>query len=193
MALGRYYNKMDYPIKMRKIWELGAPAIELQPGATLEGPIDMLSTYSFLAPLPFDFHNVDAMTMDDQKNFIDMKINERPDRPNFPTFSKPIEAPPNYSEREYPMNDVENLPSPTPLPASVEELIVPIHANSDIKNKLPFSVEGGVKWLEVKMEELEEACKILGIDISFTGNMNKKDKKWALVKAVKKAIGLDIK
>jgi hypothetical protein len=71
--IGTFYNKVPFSIKMRKTWESGAPAIELPSGGLIDGPVEILSQFKVLAPLPSDFCEVDSVTQTQQFNFVDNK------------------------------------------------------------------------------------------------------------------------
>jgi hypothetical protein len=153
--IGTFYNKMPFSIKMRKTWEAGAPAIELLSGGLIEGPVEILSQFKVLAPLPSDFCEVDSVTQTQQFSFVDNK-------------ETPVES-----------NKLDEAPASTPKPVA------------DL-TKLPFNPHDA-KWLYIKVSELEEACRILGVDMAPVSTLKPKDKKWALVKLVKIAVGMDVK
>lgn len=161
---GHFFNKMPFEIKFRKIWEPGNPAIVLKPGHVITGPTDLLSQYGFLAPLPFDFHKVDSITMDQEFKYQDKAIENA-----VPTV-------------------IEIKDNPQEIQPTEKQEISPSNENVT----MPFDPKN-VNWLSVKVADLEQACKFLNIDTSALTNVKPKAKKWELVKLVKKAVGMDVK
>jgi hypothetical protein len=83
--IGKYFNKMPFSIKMKKVWEPGAPAIEIQPGEIIEGPAEILSQFKILSPMPSDFCEVESITQTQSFEFTeetkaeDIVITSQPD------------------------------------------------------------------------------------------------------------------
>lgn len=180
MMIGRFYNKMPFTIPLRKVWVPGSPAITLEAGGIIEGPTEILSQFSFLAPLSFDFAMVDSTTQNSKFDFKDERIKE---------ISKPVIN--NDTEKQ----NVEIIKKPVEQPTIVEK---PIVIGKDNESAPEVKVEEvkttvqdddfdplTVNWLMVKVSQLETKCKKLNIDISFLADKKPKDRKWELVKLVK--------
>lgn len=176
MYYSKYYNKMPFPVRFRKSWEAGNPAVELQSGNIIEGPAEMLSQYNFLAPLPFEFHKIESITQDAAFTFIDEKI-----------VDIQTTEPELVTKKEEPAKE-EPAKEETPPQSSLADETPPQDNQTKI-DEMPFDIKT-VNWLAVKIEELEKACAFYKIDTTTTHGMNKKDKKWALVKLVKNAAGM---
>lgn len=159
----KYFNKMDFPVKFRQVWLPGAPAVELQPGHIIEGPAEYLREYTFLSSVPFDFHKVDAITQDRQFKFQDYPIDR---------------IPVVKLEEHAPGKEVE----------FVEPEVKEVKIDPELLKKLPFDIET-INWIQVKTDELEVAANVLGLDISSIAGYKPKEKKWFLVKLLKKALG----
>jgi hypothetical protein len=171
MQTTKFYNRMGFSIKMRKVWEPGSPPIELHSGDIVEGPYNILIQFKFLAPLPFEFHKVESNTQTQNFEF-------KTDAPQGLDVAEghTAELPPVVADDGHTNEVAPKLPET----AQTED--------SDASG-LPFDPKS-VNWLQVKVVDLELACKKLGIDISALSNKKPKEKKWELVKLVKKAVGI---
>lgn len=159
----KFYNRMEFTINLRKVWEPGSPAIRVPSGGIVEGPYEKLIHYRFLAPLPFDFHKVDSTTTEN--------------------FSISQEIPVIKPEDIKIQNAAEQK---TAEPESNEGSLAEQTAPS---GQLPFD-PAKVNWIQVKTAELEVAAKVLGIDLSALKDVPAKKKKWELVSLVKAKLGI---
>jgi hypothetical protein len=171
MSNSKYFNKMDFVVRFRKIWELNSPAVALQPGEQIEGPDDFLSQFSFLSKVPFDFHLVNAETDYTKIKFDIVQGNEVTLVTN-----KNIEV---KTDKKIELQKQEE-----------NESIIKVTKDIDI-SALPFDPKT-VNWLTIKLEEIENACKYLNIDISTYAELNNKQKKWELIKQIKNALGIQV-
>lgn len=181
MTDAKFYNKMDFPIKFRRVWELNSPPVELQPGGIVEGPFDILSQFSFLGQVPFDFHLVSSETFSNGK-FADIKITQQ---------VEPIIITSPFAKNQPIKERHEPTPGAVTTYKEYEEPQITV-ATEDIKKQLPFNPET-VNYITLKNADLEKAAEILNIDISYTSEMKPKDKKWELIRLVKKSLGIEIK
>ena len=205
----RFYNKMDFPINLRKVWEPDAPAITLKAGGIIEGPYDTLSEFYFLAPLTSDFSMVDSMTQNEKMEYKDVIINETAPLERYIIPNQNV-----LSDEYKPYVYTQSIPDPEPtleLPpepikieekVEIKELINQNELETDIIQKeIPQIKEvkseiveeintvefdpKSVNWLTVKVDQLERACKALNIDMTSLINKKPKEKKWELVKLIK--------
>lgn len=184
----KYYNKMPFPVKFRKVWETDSPAIELPSGSIIEGPSEYLSSYTFLAPIPFDFHRVESMTQNANFEFRDEMIQQ-----DVPQTTEPIvEITPAQVAAE--VKKVEKtvgkkLKKAKDTVVSPTETVIETsqQVQSSTPTTLPFDPKT-VNWLSVKIADLEVAAQVLHVDITETNAMKPKERKWELVKLIKKAL-----
>ena len=169
---GKYFNHLPHEVKFRKVWEPGAPPVRLAPGATIEGPVQYLANYPFLTAMPFPFHTVESETQQQNFSFKDMSVGQK---------TEPVIISGLPEQKTEPTIPAEPAVEPTVVVAGEQDL-----------TKLPFDPKT-VNWIMVKVSELELAAKVLNIPIATINSMKPKDKKWALVKEIKKALGMDIK
>lgn len=169
----RFYNRMEFTINLRKVWEPGAPAIRVPSGGIVEGPYDKLIQYRFLAPLPFDFHKVDSTT---SENFA-FKREEFIIPQNIP-----IIRPEDIQVKN--CNDVQKE-----ITSQDEQQLDNSDQKTTSTGSLPFD-PAKVNWIQVKTPELLQAAVALGIDVNSLQETNPKKKKWEIVRLVKAKLGL---
>lgn len=170
-GIAKFYNKMPFEIKMRKIWLPKSPPVIIPPGGIIEGPYDLLSEYQFLQLIPVDFHRVESMT---QNNKFEYKDELLPENNNLIIKHGTVVQ----VEQTQEMKEPEKI---NETKIELKEQILNITSN-----EMPFDVNT-VNWLTVKIDQLEQAAKCLNIDISNIKELKPKERKWALVKVVKDA------
>jgi len=187
----RFYNKMEFPVNLRKVWEKDSPAITLKTGEVIQGPYEILTQFPFLSPLMADFSMIDSMTQNNKMEYTDNKVEEIqiPERYRIPMDVKKDEPAAEYE--------------PEPINKQIAETVIENHSpiikqnekETDIiekdivKNSPEIDIVDFdprvVNWLTIKVEQLERACKALNIDMSFLNDKKPKEKKWELVKLIK--------
>jgi hypothetical protein len=171
----RFFNKMPFPVSLRKAWLPGAPALRLQPGETVDGPYDILFQFKFLAPMPFDFHKVEGITQNATFEYTDKKFEPSVNEPQI--ISAPLKFE-GVKEKYQEMPVVHH-----PQPEAVQPIII---ANEETIKTLPFDPKT-VDWMSIKTDELKKAAEILGIDLKALENVPLKKLKWDLIKMIKKS------
>lgn len=171
-AFAKFYNKMPFEIKMRAMWMKGNPPIVLAPGATIEGPYDLLAQYTFLQMIPIDFHRVESVIQGPNYEYKDelLPVNNNVQIINGPTGEQDTVE--KQIEKVEQTAETAQLQQQTEVPAVTAMPFDPKTAN----------------WLSIKVEELLAAARFLNIDVSSVNTLKPKEKKWALVKMVKAAI-----
>lgn len=164
---GDFVNPMDFPLNFRALWLPGNPAIQINPGQTINGPIRYLSNYRFLMPVRMRMHKVSSITIDQDGSYQDVgedgeeviKIDE---------------------------NDVVEVVSGEATEKK-EEFVPP---SQEVIDSLPLDLGDKTVWFKAKMPDLEKSCKILGIEIPVeTQALNDKKRKWVIVRLIKEALG----
>lgn len=155
----KFYNKMPFEIKFRKVWESGTPPVILKSGEIIEGPYDSLIQYAFLAPIPIDFSNVSSSIQNNNMEYTDNLILDVPNETKLQI----------YNEKENKLEE-EKIEQPIEIDTSIE-------IGFDPKT---------VNWLTVKVDQLETACKKLNINIDSLSDKKPKEKKWELVRIIKR-------
>lgn len=163
----KYYNKMPFPVKFRKIWVDGNPAVELQSGEPIDGPDDILSQYSFLARIPVDFHLVNT-TIQDSLNIYKDELLKDTNASNFHIITE--------SKKE----EIDDT-------VIVSEPIVENKEESDVETEQNidnFDIKN-VNWLSIKVDFMEKLAIKHNINIDHTKALKPKDRRWELVKLLK--------
>jgi hypothetical protein len=177
----RFYNTADFEISMRRVWEKGAPPVKILPGGMIEGPYEYLIDTPFLKPIGFDFHLIPSMTQTSD-GFEDKKYTE----PAYPGEFKIVSiANVKVDEKK----ETEEIKKPEVVYETSEAAQeIPQQKVNVPTNGLPFDPEN-VNWIAVTLEELKQACQVLGVDTTQFNSLKNKDLKWKLVKVVKEALG----
>lgn len=180
---GEFVNIMNFVIPMRLHWLPDNPAVELNPGERVFGPINILRCFSFLAPVQIRMHEVSSVITNQDGSYQDVgqDVNEivtmKEDDNNVPVDIETIEV--VHDGTEFEENEI----------ISDDAVVEPVVENTTKydMSKLPFDLDN-VNWLKFSSEELEEAAAAIGIDITpYMRVENKKKRRWDLVRAIKQA------
>jgi hypothetical protein len=180
---GKYFNKMPFDVSLRKTWLPEAPSAKLKPGEQVEGPMDLLSKYYFLSPVPFDFHKVDSITQAPNFEYTDKITEHAQQAPTEPVIVTPPfdfkgveERPPTFTNAVY--------HQPIPKEPVIEQVAIDM-------SLLPFNPKAdGFSWMSVKTEDLHKTMAILNIDMSVINQKPLKDQKWDMIALIKRALGI---
>lgn len=169
---GRFFNTMDFPVHFRLFWLPGNPAIKLEPGMTIDGPVEYLKSFSFLRPVPFDFNKVNVYTQDNRGQFLTQDKQIQQDIRNQESLAEKYRSQP------------QDL-----VPEKKEEVIVEAKMVDDVSALgLPFD-PASVNWVKITNNDLETACRVLQINMAEVEKMAPKKKKWEMIRLIKKALG----
>lgn len=166
-----FYNKMPFEIKMRKIWLLNSPPVRLPPGGTISGPYELLSQYTFLAPLHVDFSRVETVIQGTNFEYRD-ELLEPNKEIKVVTGPEAVKIEENIKEVE--TNNTKEEVEKEEQTQEDEDVVI------DLNNP--------PNWLSVKVKQLVKMAETMGIKIDHTAHMKPKDKKWELVKLVKEEL-----
>jgi hypothetical protein len=167
-----FYNKMPFEIKMRKIWVTDNPPVRIPPGGTIVGPYDLLSQYTFLAPLHVDFSRVETVIQGSNFEYRDELLE--------PNKEIKVISGPETAEVEKNIKEVESN--------NKKEVITEDATPEESSEDVEIDINNPPNWLSVKVKQLVKMAETMGINISHTANMKPKDKKWELVKLVKEEL-----
>jgi len=167
MSNAKFFNCVDFPVNFRLIWLPGNPAIKLEPGQIIEGPFEKLNSYNFLRPIQQQNINTNLTLQDNEGKFINDVVRKDVEEQEI-LAQKHRES---FVSESYDNDDDIEI----------------IEVVDDWENlELPFDPTN-CNWIKVKLTELEEAAKILGIPVDES--IPPKKKKWELVRLIKSAIG----
>lgn len=161
---GEYFNPMDFHLNFRCLWLPNNPSVRIEPGGKIYGPHKYLSNYRFLMPVPMKMYKVSSITVDQDGSYTDVDEND----------DEVIVINENDVVEEIKDENNENKIS------------------EDDITKLPFDInEKEINWLQYKTDDFVEFANILHIDISHI--KPGRQKRWEILKLIKKAIGKDVK
>jgi hypothetical protein len=169
---GKFFNSMDFPVHFRLFWLPGNPAIKLEPGMPIEGPVEYLKTFSFLRPVPFDFNKVNAYTQDNRGQFLTLDKQIQNDIQNQESLAQKYR------------NQPQDLVAEKPIEPIIEAKLV----DNPSVLELPFDPDS-VNWVKITNSDLETACRVLQINMAEVDKMAPKKKKWEMIRLIKKALG----
>lgn len=166
-----FYNKMPFEIKMRKIWVSGCPPVRIPPGGTIVGPYDLLSQYTFLAPIHVDFSRVETVIQGTNFEYRDELLS--------PNNDIKVVTGPDAIQIEQNMKEVEQN--------NKKEEVIEKQPEED-EEDVVIDINNPPNWLSVKVKQLVKMSEAMNINIDHTAHMKPKDKKWELVKLVKEEL-----
>jgi hypothetical protein len=175
--MAKYVNIMNFEIRMRQFWLPGQPAVTIPAHGIIEGPEEMLKTFSFLRPFynntqpsPIIPNNIPEEKKDVIRNNI---LAEKYGKTFFNELEKEgVINTPQQLEKESAKN-----PTPEKSFANVDDQVV----------EMPFDITNVESWVDLTREQVTQAANILKLDVASVTETGRK-RKWAIIKLIKKYI-----
>lgn len=168
---GDFVNPMDFPLNFRALWLPGNPAIQINPGQTINGPIRYLSNYRFLMPVRMRMHKVSSITVDQDGSYQDVGED---------------------GDEVIKINDSDVVEVVSAGSKETKDEFVP--PSQEIIDSLPLQLGDKRVWFNASMDDLHKSCEILKVEIPIDiMALGDKDRKWAIVRLIKKALGKEVK
>lgn len=184
MTDSKFYNKMGFEIKLKRTWIPGSPSCILKPGDMIEGPYDILSNMPFLQYMQLNFCEVDSQIQRLDNSYYDVPIQLDVKKENNTILN-------NSTSNQLKSIKLDNVSEQkikidTPIIKETDDTPSKPSTKSD---SVEFNINE-VNWVTVKIDLLERVCKEKSINIDHTNTMKPKDRKWELVRLVKKAYNI---